>query len=48
MCDKHHIIRVSINSVRMRIKTILKTKRIKEYKIVKMGIKSGGDVGKLS
>ena len=48
ICDNCHIIRASIVSVRMRIKTILKTKRIKEYKIVKMGIKSGGDMGKLS
>ena len=48
ICEEYHIIRASTNSVRMSIKTILKTKRIKEYKIVKMGIKSGGDMGKLS
>ena len=48
ICEEYHIIRASVVSVRMSIKTILKTKRIKEYKIVKMGIKSGGDMGKLS
>ena len=32
LCEGYHIIRVSVFSVRMSIKTRLKTKRIKEYK----------------
>ena len=39
ICDEYHIIRASTNSVRIRIKTRLKPKRIKEYKIVKNGYK---------
>ena len=35
MCDEYHIIRVSVISVRIRIKTRLKTKKTKEYKNLK-------------
>ena len=44
ICDNCHIIRVNIDNAKIRIKTRLKTNKTKEYKIVKMSIKSGGSM----
>lgn len=55
LCDTYHItrviidnVRMSTNTVRMHIKTRPKTEKTKEYKTVKMDIKSGGNMGKIN